>query len=146
MKRKLISFFTLICTLLFSVCFFACDSEKEVDIGAVSVTADDTTLAIDFTGVAVDGELTLASAMEQLQEGGRLSFTLSSGMVIAVNGKANTATEFWMLYTSDEALSNAAYGSFSYDGKTLYSAIVGADSLTVKTDELYVWVYETPSW
>ncbi len=145
MKRKLISFFTLLCTLLLSVCFFSCKSEREFDASAVTVTANDTTVAIDLTGVEVDGE-SLARVMEALQEEGRLTFSLSNGMVLSINGKANTATDYWMLYTSDETLSNAAYGSIAYDGKTLHSAIAGAESLTVKTGELYVWAYETPSW
>jgi hypothetical protein len=48
-----------------------------------------------------------------------------------------------MLYTSDTEMSSAKWGTIEYDGKTLASAIVGADTLTVVSGAVYIWEYQT---
>ena len=104
-------------------------------------------VAIDLTNVAVAEGTTLLDVMEDLKEEGTLTFEVANGMITSINGKANSATynPCWMLYTSDDdpAVSNSAWGTYEYEGKTLASAALGADSLPVKSGEIYVWVYVT---
>ena len=104
-------------------------------------------VAIDLTNVAVAEGTTLLDVMEDLKEEGTLTFEVANGMIASINGKANSATynPCWMLYTSDDdpAVSNSAWGTYEYEGKTLASAALGADSLPVKSGEIYVWVYVT---
>ena len=142
MKRKLYSFFTLVCALIFTACLFVCCQKEE---GGVKATVAQTTENLVVIQVdEVDGEATLLSVMESLQEKGELQFVISGGMVTEINGKIN-ATDFsycWMLYTSDAELSNDAWGTVSYEGKTYGSAIVGAETLTVSAGELYIWSYQ----
>lgn len=142
MKRKLYSFFTLVCALIFTACLFVCCQKEE---GGVKATVAQTTENLVVIQVdEVDGEATLLSVIESLQEKGELQFVISGGMVTEINGKIN-ATDFsycWMLYTSDAELSNDAWGTVSYEGKTYGSAIVGAETLTVSAGELYIWSYQ----
>ena len=142
MKRKLYSFFTLVCALIFTACLFVCCQKEE---GGVKATVAQTTENLVVIQVdEVDGEATLLSVMESLQEKGELQFVISGGMVTEINGKIN-ATDFsycWMLYTSDAELSNDAWGTVSYEGNTYGSAIVGAETLTVSAGELYIWSYQ----
>ena len=62
-------------------------------------------------------------------------------MVTSINGITQTANTYWMLYTSDEDNANTGWGTYDYDGKSLGSAIYGAESLTVKDGCVYVWVF-----
>lgn len=135
MKRKLISLCAALTLTVISVFFVACDSfKKEVE-----------PIAIDLTGVVVEEGETLLDIMEDRKSEGKLAFEITNGMITSINGVANSATynPCWMLYTSDEEMSSEAWGTVEYDGKTLGSAIVGAETLLVKTGALYVWVYQS---
>jgi hypothetical protein len=48
-----------------------------------------------------------------------------------------------MLYTSDAENSNSAWGTVEYDGKEYGSAVSGAETLKIKADQLYIWVYQS---
>lgn len=137
MKRKSIVF--LLIVLLFSFCFAGCEDGKGKSQMSVSVQTDQIVLYC----IETEGNETLIDAMASLQESGKLQYAVLSGMVTELNGKANTANSYWMLYTSDAELSNTAWGTIEYEGKTLGSAIVGAEALTVEKGEYYVWVYQT---
>jgi len=91
----------------------------------------------------VDGEPMLLDVMEYLQEKENFTFVVENGMLTSLNGKANTAdfSRCWMLYTSDAELANSEWGTYTYEGVTLGSAIVGANMLPVVKDEVYVWYY-----
>ena len=135
MKRSFTSIFVSLLLVLMSVFFVSCKDDEVEPV------------AIDLTNVAVAEGTTLLDVMEDLKEEGALDFEAVNGMVTSINGTANSATynPCWMLYTSDDdpAISNSAWGTFEYKGQTLASAALGADSLPVKSGEIYVWVYVT---
>ena len=141
MKRKLYSFFTLVCALIVTACLFV-GCQKAGDVKATVAQTTETLVAIQVD--EVDGEVTLLSVMESLQTEGKLQFVISGGMVVEINGRAN-ATDFsycWMLYTSDAELANDTWGTVSYEGNTYGGAIVGAETLTVTAGALYIWSYQ----
>lgn len=139
MKRKLYSFLILIC--LFSAMLFgACNS------GPVKASIEEKTDSMVVIKVEkVEEEATLMSVMETLKEEGELDFKVVNGMITEINGVKNPAdfSSCWMVYTSDAELSNSAWGTLEYDGKTLGSAVVGADMLTVKEGAYYVWSFQS---
>ncbi len=131
-KRLLIS---LICILaaVFGVCFIACNQGN--------VDASDKQVAITVAG-ATENQ-TLANYMVGLEDKGELTFSIENGMITKINGVANTTNTYWMLYTDDSEHANSAWGTYEYNGKTLGSATLGAESLTVVNGCVYVWVYTT---
>ena len=135
MKRKLIALCTALMILFISVFFAACGgSKKEVE-----------PIAIDLTGTVVEEGETLLDIMKDRKAEGKLTFEMTDGMITSINGVANSITynPCWMLYTSDKETSSEEWGTVEYGGKTLGSATVGAESLLVKTGEIYVWVYQS---
>ncbi len=131
MKRKIISFFTLLLTLMFSVTvFFGCKKD----------TAEPITIK---TGATVTANTTLLAYMTELESAGRLDFELKDGMITELNGTANGTNSFWMLYTSDTANANADWGAYEYEGQTLGSATLGAETLIIAANTVYVWVYQS---
>lgn len=140
MKRKIGYLFTFMLVLLTAFCAFACNGG-----GASGKLASATETRIVIEVEETDGKATLLDVMNELQEEEKISFTVVSGMVTSINGKANTAdfSGCWMLYTSDSEMANTEWGTVEYDGKTLGSAILGAESLTVVESGLYVWEYQS---
>lgn len=131
MQRKIISFFTLLLTVFLSATvFFSC---KEDTVEPVVIK----------TGETVTEDTTLLAYMTELENAGELDFELKDGMVTELNGKANTANSFWMLYTSDTANANADWGSYEYEGQTLGSATLGAETLIIAKSTVYIWVYQS---
>ena len=131
MQRKIISFFTLLLTVFLSATvFFSC---KEDTVEPVVIK----------TGETVTADTTLLAYMTELENAGELDFELKDGMVTELNGKANTANSFWMLYTSDAANANTAWGSYEYEGQTLGSATLGAETLIIAKSTVYIWVYQS---
>ncbi len=140
MKRKLLAI--LLCLMAFcSLCGCSIFAQPES-----SQNASCTLEYVGETRVAIVAEtdgVSVLSCMESLQN--ELTFELSDGMLISLNGKANAAdySSCWMLYTTDETMSNSAWGTIEYEGKTLASAAFGADALMVKKGEIYLWEYVT---
>ena len=134
MKCKITSLFVSLLLVFSAMLFVSCGKDKDVD-----------PVVIDLGGVEVSGGETLLDIMEALEEEGELSFKCTDGMITSINGTANAVTynPCWMLYTSDEENANTAWGTFEHNGETLGSAVVGAESLVVKTGEIYVWVYQS---
>ena len=139
MKRKLYSFFTLLLTL--SLCFFSCKLTGEAVVSVENSTPTQIVIKVE----KVYGNTTLFDAMETLQKQGELTFKRSGTMLSELNGVANPIdfSACWLLYTSDREMSNDAWGTIDYNGETLGSAILGADSLLVLEGEIYVWQYQT---
>ena len=136
MKRKIISF---LLTVVSFFCFASCGGKAECKL----LESQETRVVISVT--QTDGKGTLLDCMEYLAEReSSFTFEVVGGMVTKINGKANAAdfSSCWMLYTTDGEMANTEWGVVEYDGKTLGSAIVGAESLLVETDELYIWVYQ----
>ena len=128
MKRKFISFITLFLAVLCSaLCFVACGNAEPVAITAPQTVEEGTTLL---------------ALMEEQKTAGELDFEMKDGLIIEINGTKNTTNSFWMLYTTDEENANTDWGTFEWNGETLGSAVLGADTLVVAQGETYVWVYE----
>ena len=104
----------------------------------------DTYIVIKTTGQEAN-DMTLMDYMLTLKEKGELEFSISDGMITSINGIANPAdySSCWMLYTSDEDNANAAWGTVEYEGKEYGSAISGAETLKIKADQIYIWVYKS---
>ncbi len=102
-------------------------------------------IVIKTTGLAADADMLLVDYMAQLAEKGELVYSLTDGMVTSVNGIDNPAdfSSCWMLYTSDAENANTAWGTVEYDGVAYGSAISGAETLKIKPDQLYIWVYQS---
>ena len=102
---------------------------------------------IKVTQEALGGatEMTLMDYMTTLKDKGDLEFAISDGMITSINGIANPAdySSCWMLYTSDADNANVAWGTVEYEGQEYGSAISGAETLKIKADQLYIWVYKS---
>jgi hypothetical protein len=48
-----------------------------------------------------------------------------------------------MLYTSDAENANNAWGTVEYEGVEYGSAISGAETLKIKADQMYIWVFKS---
>ena len=142
--RERNTWLSILLSVLFCLLFVGCKNESNgTGKRVVSVTSEPTLCAIYCE--ETDGKSMLIAAMEDLQTGGKLTFESSGGMIVSINGQAN-AEDFsacWMLFTTDAELSNTAWGTVEYAGKTLGSAIVGAEALPLKAGEYYVWVYQS---
>ena len=119
----------------------ACQQEKLV------IKDSDTYIVIKTTQESVGDatDMLLIDYMSQLKEKGELEFTITDGMIKSINGIENLAdySSCWMLYTSDEDNANAAWGTIEYEEKEYGSAVAGAETLKIKADQLYIWVYKS---
>ena len=142
MKRKFTSLISLILTAICAVCLFV-SCNKEGTAKAEIVSKNETTVVIKIN--ETEGFATLLDAMTYLKEAGELNFELTGGMVSSIEGKANPAdwSACWMLYTSDDELSNTEWGTTEYEGQTYASAAFGAEALQVAVGEYYIWSYQT---
>ncbi|MBE6976139.1 MAG: hypothetical protein E7439_02940 [Ruminococcaceae bacterium] len=107
----------------------------------------DTYIVIKTTQEAMGDktDMLLIEYMETLKEKGQLEFRVENGMITSINGIDNPAdySSCWMLYTSDETLANTSWGTVEYEGKQYASAVSGAETLKIKPDQLYIWVYKS---
>ena len=124
---------------LFTVMLSACQKAEPLVI-----KDSDTYIVIKTTGQET-ADMTLMDYMSDLKDKGELEFTVSDGMITSINGIENPAdySSCWMLYTSDEENANKAWGTVEYDGNEYGSAISGAETLKIKADQLYIWVYKS---
>ena len=90
-------------------------------------------------------DVSLIDYMASLKEKGDLEFEVQNSMVTSINGIENPAdySKCWMLYTSDSENANAAWGTVEYDETVYGSAIVGAEALKIKPNNLYIWVFKS---
>lgn len=141
MKRKLISFISLLAMVILSAFGFVACGEKTATAEVLETTQ---TLVVIRVNKA-DEISTLFDVMEELQKENALQFELGGTMLKSLNGKQNAAdfSACWMLYTSDGEMSNGEWGTYDYRGTLCGSAILGGDALIVSTDSYYVWVYTT---
>ena len=131
MKKKVVSLVSLVLAALALLALAGCHTS--------SVTAD---VDVVIRATAEQDGMTLLAVMEELQEEGELSFTVSDGMVVELNGTKQTASSYWMLYTSDKENANEQWGTLEYEGEVLGSAVSGAGELAVKEGCLYIWAFE----
>ena len=140
MKKLLARLFAAVGLFVFAACGKSNGAGKTV----ATVTKEENRVII--TVEEVDGEPTLLDVMNDLKDGGKLTFTLSAdGMVASMEGKENAAdwSAVWMLYTSDREMANAEWGTVEYNGESYGSAVVGANALGVLAGERYIWYYQS---
>ena len=131
MKRKFGSLVSLVLAALALLALAGCHTS--------SVTAD---VDVVIWATAKQDGMTLLAVMEELQEEGELSFTVSDGMITELNGTKQTPSSYWMLYTSDRENANEQWGTCEYEGEVLGSATLGAGELAVKAGCVYLWSFE----
>ena len=87
------------------------------------VKVSDSCIVIKTTKEAMDGktDMLLIDYMNDLISEGKLTCTISNGMVTSINGIENPAdySSCWMLYTSDAENANASWGTVEYEGEDL---------------------------
>ena len=132
MKRKFVSLVSLVLAALALLALAGCHTS--------SVTAD---VDVVIRATAEQDGMTLLAVMEELQEEGELSFTVSDGMVTELNGTKQTLSSYWMLYTSDRENANKQWGTCEHEGEVLGSATLGAGELAVKAGCVYLWSFES---
>ena len=118
------------------------DADPETNL---IITQDHVIIKITQEALNGEADMTLMDYMETLKDGGELEFSVSDGMITSINGIENPAdySSCGMLYTSDEDNANKAWGTVEYEGKEYGSAISGAETLKIKADQLYIWVYKS---
>ena len=141
MKNQFKNVLSVLLVLVILVGMTACQSEKLV------IKDSDTYIVIKTTAQSMDGatDMTLMDYMTKLKDKGDLEFAISDGMITSINGIDNPAdySSCWMLYTSDADNANVAWGTVEYEGQEYGSAISGAETLKIKADQLYIWVYKS---
>ena len=143
MKRKIISFVSLLATtLLCAFCMFSCDPP---DYYFLKVTANveskEDILVIQL--IELDEPASLMQVMRKLELDKKFEFEDKDGMVTKIGNKANTANSYWMLYTSDEEMSDTSWRSYTYNDEIFGLGNFGANNLTAVKGETYIWVYES---
>lgn len=119
----------------FALCLFAACNNSDGAVDPVVICANDEAFTYE--------DKTLLDYMNYLQSKEALSFTVDDGMVTSINGKSNTTNSYWMLYTSDTENANNDWGTYNNNGEIYGSATLGAGTLAVKKDCVYVWSYQS---
>ena len=139
-NKKILS--VLLAVLMLSVSLLLTGCKKE----PLVIKDSDTYIVIKTTEEAMKGkeDMLLVDYMELMREEG-LEFEVNDGMIVSINGIENPAdySSCWMLYTSDGENSNASWGTVEYEGKEYGSAISGAETLKIKANEIYIWVFKS---
>lgn len=143
--KKILS--CLLAVLLFAGILTGCQGAPLVSNEPLVIKDSDTYIVIKTTQEAMGDktEMLLIEYMEILKEKGELEFKVANGMITSINGIDNPAdySSCWMLYTSDETLSNVSWGTVEYEGKQYGSAVSGAETLKIKPNQLYIWVFKS---
>ena len=136
----------ILCCLL-AVMLLCCSVLTGCKQEPLVIKDSDTCIVIKTTKEAMGDQtdMLLIDYMNTLIAEGKLTCKIENGMVTSLNGIDNPAdfSSCWMLYTSDTENSNTAWGTVSYDGKEYGSAISGAETLKIKADQLYIWVFQS---
>ena len=140
--KKIFNTIIAITLLVIVFSFFGC-SPKE----PLVIKESDTYIVINVSNEQMDikDTTTLVDYMNSLKSDGQLTFEINNGMVSSVNGIDNPSdwSSCWMLYTSDTDNANSAWGTIEYNGNVYGSAILGAESLTIKDGCIYIWVFQS---
>ena len=141
MGRKILSCLLAVLVFASTMVLSGCKSEPLV------IKDSDTYIVIKTTQEAMGNktDMLLIEYMEKLKEKGELEFRVENGMITSINGIDNPAdySSCWMLYTSDAENANASWGTVEYESKQYGSAVSGAETLKIKADQLYIWVYKS---
>lgn len=139
--KKALSLVLVIATLFLALSLTACKEAPLV------IKDSDTFIVIKTTEKSLEGKdgMMLIDYMAELRNDGKLEFAVTDGMVTSINGQANAAdySICWMLYTSDADFASSAWGTVEYEGVEYGSAVVGAETLELKPDQIYIWVFKS---
>ena len=139
---KRLSSLLIVLLLMLSVLLPGCQKSEPLVI-----KDSDTYIVIKTTAESLDGktDMLLIDYMNELAKNGELTCTISNGMITSINGIENPAdfSSCWMLYTSDAENANASWGTVEFEGTEYGSAISGAETLKIKPDQLYIWVFKS---
>ncbi len=104
---------------------------------------DETHVVIEVT--AGDEKKSLYDALAVFAQQGDITLEGSGGagdfFVTSVNGTQADTGNFWAVYTSLEAYSDATWGTWEYAGETLASARFGVSLLPLEEGAVYALVY-----
>ena len=143
MKRKIVS--TLLCAVSCCLTAFAvgCNEKNGEWEYQITKNLSGENIRVEITVAEAPDEATLLDVMNKAKENGDLSFEMAGTMVASIEGIANDIdyNPCWMLYTTDDELSNTEWGTVTMEDEVLGSAILGADTLPVEEGESYVWAY-----
>ena len=134
MKKHFTKILCLVLLTCLAICVVGCTKTVVIDGDYVVITAD--------TSKVEEGS-SLLQYMDYLKSQGILDYEISDGMILSINGLTGGTNQYWMLYTSDTANSNNAWGSCEYDGKVYDSASLGAEQLLIKDACVYIWYLQT---
>ena len=139
---KRLSSLILVLLLALSVLLPGCQKNEPLVI-----KDSDTYIVIKTTQESLGGktDMLLIDYMNELSQKGELTCTIADGMITSINGIENPAdfSSCWMLYTSDAENANASWGTVEFEGAEYGSAISGAETLKIKPDQLYIWVFKS---
>ena len=139
--RKRISILLVIAIFAGAMLLTGCRKEPLV------IKDSDTYIVIKTTAESLGGktDMFLIDYMNELAQKGDLTCTIADGMITSINGIENPAdySSCWMLYTSDAENANASWGTVEFEGTEYGSAISGAETLKIKPDQLYIWVFKS---
>lgn len=137
----------LVCGALFS----ACAQDSSIGAAKAEVLASDAErVVIEVT--EGDTSKSLYDALTVFQEEEKLTFSGSESeygyYITSVNGVAAAGDSYWAVYTTLGTLDGASYsdaqwGTFEYEGKTLASASYGVSGLPLVEGEYYALVWTT---
>lgn len=135
----------LVCGALFS----ACAQDSSIGAAKAEVLASDAErVVIEVT--EGDTSKSLYDALTVFQEEEKLTFSGSESeygyYITSVNGVAAAGDSYWAVYTTLGTLdgtsySDAQWGTYEYDGKTLASASYGVSGLPLVEGEYYALVW-----
>lgn len=134
-------FWAILCLLIVGLLGVGC--APTTTGGEVCATVETTETQVAIVVEEVDGDVRLIDVMTQLQEEGKLAFTVDAqGLVKSINGKENAAdwSQYWSLYISDAELSDMTYG-IEWNGQQLGFSNFGAEALPIVEGGVYVWLY-----
>lgn len=151
MKKKLFAALAAAVAALVLFAFAGCgeDAPAGEPKGNVSVSV---VFTANTQVTALTESTSLKDYLDALSANGELVFDGSEGdygfFVESVYGKKAEGNAFWAVYTDlvtlegdDAVYSNEEWGTFSYNGKTLYSAAFGVSSLPCVEGYTYALVY-----
>lgn len=156
MKKRLLAIFTVVCAIAMLCAFTACGEEQQS--GNKKASGNIVVQSVVFTAssdvMTLTDSTSLADYMDVLAEDDELVFQAENGdygyYIVSIYATKAEGNAYWALYTDlvtiegdDAVYSTAEYGTFEYNGKTLYSASYGASNLPCIDGYTYAWVYTT---
>ena len=157
MKKFLVSLFAILsiaAIFAFAGCADGKTNEQGTASGNVALEVQSAVFTASNDVLALNDSTSVKDYMDVLAENGELKFGGSESeygfYITSVYNTSASTNSYWAVYTDlvtiegDETVySNAEYGTFTYGGKTLYSASFGVSGLPCIDGYTYALVYTT---